>query len=93
MARRHGPKPPGSQPGKVAGATCRKEVKHMYSKISIKIGATTIHLKTLDHDTIYRFLVDHGYTHCDAAEVADWAELAAIGEEYDLPGAEIVIEE
>ena len=65
----------------------------MYSKISIKIGATTFYFRTLDHDAIYDLLVDRGYTHCDAAEVADWAELAAIGEVYDLPGAEIAIEE
>ncbi len=65
----------------------------MYGKISIKIGATTLHFRTLDHYAIYDFLVDRGYTHSDAAEVADWAENAFIGEEYDLPGAEIVIEE
>ena len=65
----------------------------MYSKISIKIGTTTFYFGSLDHYAIYDFLVDRGYTHCDAAEVADWAELAAIGEVYDLPGAEIVIEE
>mgnify|MGYP004496581161 FL=1 len=65
----------------------------MYGTISIRIGAVTTRFKTLDHDAIYCLLIDRGYAHCDAAEVADWAELASVGEEYDLPGAEIVIEE
>lgn len=65
----------------------------MYGKIEIEIGSVSAQFSTLKHDEIYDFLIGHGYTHCEAADVADWAELASIGEEYELHDAKIIIEE
>lgn len=63
----------------------------MYGTIIIKIGSAQAQFKTLAHDNIYNFLIDHGYNHDIAANVAGWADLASVGEKYELDGAEIVV--
>lgn len=65
----------------------------MYGTIIIKIASAQAQFKTRAHDSIYDFLADHGYSHDTAADVAGWADLAAVGEEYELEGAEIIITE
>lgn len=65
----------------------------MYGTIIIKIASAQAQFKTRAHDSIYDFLTDHGYSHDTAADVAGWADLAAVGEEYELEGAEIIITE
>jgi hypothetical protein len=63
----------------------------MYGTIIIKIGLVQAQFKTWAHDSIYDFLTDHGYSHDIAADVAGWADLASVGEEYELDGAVIII--
>lgn len=63
----------------------------MYGKIFISTPTAQAQLKTTAHSSIYTFLVELGYSHEDAADVADWAEIASVGEEYELRGASIVI--
>lgn len=68
----------------------RKEYE-MYGTIIIKTAEAQARFKTSEHDGIYDFLTDHGYSHDIAADVEGWADLASIGEEYELDGAEIII--
>ena len=68
----------------------RKEYE-MYGTIIIKTAEAQARFKTSEHDRIYDFLTDHGYSHDIAANVEGWADLASIGEEYELDGAEIII--
>ena len=63
----------------------------MYGKIIIKTATAQAQFSTLAHDSIYNFLIDHGYNHDASADVASWAALAALGEEYELDGAAIYI--
>lgn len=63
----------------------------MYGTIIIKTASAQAQFKTWAHDSIYNFLTDHGYSHDAAANVAGWANLASVGEEYELDGAEIII--
>ena len=63
----------------------------MYGTIIIKTAAAQAQFKTWAHDSIYAFLTDHGYSHDTAADVAGWADLASVGEEYELDGAVIII--
>ena len=65
----------------------------MYAKLAIKIDAVTTCFRVSEYYGIYDFLTGHGYTHYEAEDVASWAQLACIGEEYELHGAEIAIEE
>mgnify|MGYP000818556058 FL=1 len=65
----------------------------MYGKIIIKTATAQAQYRTWAHDSIYNFLVDHGYSHDTAADVAGWADLASVGEEYELDGAAIIIVE
>lgn len=65
----------------------------MYGRIFITTLKMQAQFKTNAHDSIYSFLIECGYDHSDAAEVADWAELAGYGETFVLPGAEIYIVE
>lgn len=65
----------------------------MYGKIIIKTATAQVQYRTWAHDSIYNFLVDHGYSHDTAADVAGWADLASVGEEYELDGAAIIIVE
>ncbi len=63
----------------------------MYGTIIIKTASAQAQFKTWAHDSIYDFLIGHGYSHDTAANVAGWADLASVGEEYELDGAEIII--
>lgn len=63
----------------------------MYGTISIKTTSGQAYFNTCAHDSIYTFLTNHGYDHDTAADVAGWADLASIGEEYELDGAEIIV--
>ena len=63
----------------------------MYGTIIIKTAEAQAQFKTWAHDSIYDFLTDHGYSHDMAADVAGWAALASVGEEYELDGAAIII--
>ena len=65
----------------------------MYGSIIIKTASVQAQFKTWAHDSIYDFLIDHGYSHDTAADVASWADLASVGEEYELDGATILIVE
>ena len=68
-----------------------KEGYAMYGTIIMRIGSAQAQLKTWAHDSIYAFLTDHGYSHDIAADVEGWADLASVGEEYELDGAAIII--
>lgn len=59
--------------------------------IIIKTSSSQAIFKTWAHDSIYDFLINRGYSHETAADVADWAEIASVGEEYELDGADITI--
>lgn len=63
----------------------------MYGTIIIKLKSAQARFNTLAHDSIYNFLTNHGYSHDIAADIAGWAELASVGEEYELDGATIII--
>ena len=59
--------------------------------IIIKTSSSQAMFKTWAHDSIYYFLINRGYSHETAADVADWAEIGSVGEEYELDGADITI--
>ena len=59
--------------------------------IIIKTSSSQAMLKTWAHDSIYDFLIESGYSHDAAADVAAWADLAYVGEKYELDGADITI--
>lgn len=63
----------------------------MYGTVIIKTASAQAQFKTWAHDSIYAFLTDHGYSHDIAADVAGWADLASVGEEYELDDAAIII--
>lgn len=63
----------------------------MYGTIIIKLKSAQARFNTLAHDSIYNFLTNHGYSHDIAADIAGWAELASVGEEYELDDATIII--
>ena len=63
----------------------------MYGTIIIKTAEAQAQFKTWAHDGIYAFLTDHGYSHDTAADVAGWADIASVGDEYELDGAAIII--
>lgn len=65
----------------------------MYGKIIIKTPTGSAQIKTNSYHCIYDFLTSKGFDHETAEEVASWACVAEIGEEYELDGAEIYIEE
>lgn len=56
----------------------------MYGTAIIKLKSRKAQFKTSQYYGIYDFLIDYGYSHDIAANVADWAELASVGEEYEL---------
>ena len=64
---------------------------YAYPTAVIKLKSARAHFKPWTHDDIYDFLTNHGYSHDIAADVAGWAELASVGEEYELDGAPIII--
>ena len=61
----------------------------MYIIIKTKTGMAQI--CTTSYNCIYDFLIEKGYVHEIAEDVACWASVANIGEEYELGGAEIII--
>ena len=63
----------------------------MYAYIIIKTSTGIAQIRTNSYHCIYDYLIDKGYGHEDAENVASWAPLAYIGETYDLDGAEIII--
>lgn len=63
----------------------------MYGKIIIKTATAMAQFRTCAHDSIYAFLTDHGYSHDIAADVAGWADIASVDEEYELDGVTIII--
>ena len=63
----------------------------MYGTIIIKIGLAQAQFKTVAYDSIYDFLTSHGYSHHIAADVADWADLASVGDEYEFDGRIIAV--
>lgn len=65
----------------------------MYGYIIIKTPEGMAHFRTTSHDAIYDYLIDAGFEHEVAADVADWAPDALYGAEYELDGAEITIVE
>lgn len=54
----------------------------MWGHIYIKRNGVTVIYKANDYDTIYFALINMGYDHESAEDVASWAELASIGDEY-----------
>ena len=52
-------------------------------------------IRTDNHEAVYNAMLSLGFDHEEAADVADWAELAGIGEEYSVgtPALEIHIGE
>lgn len=65
----------------------------MYGKIVIKTATGMAQIKTNAYDIIYDYLIDKGFDHKTAEEVASWAPDAPYGSEYELDGAEIIIAE
>jgi hypothetical protein len=65
----------------------------MYGYIIIKTRTGIAQIRTNAYHCIYDHLREKGYNHEDAENVASWADLADIGEEYELDGAEIYIAE
>lgn len=63
----------------------------MYGTIIIKLKSAQARFSTLAHDSIYNFLTNHGCGHDIAADIAGWAELASVGEEYELDGKIIAV--
>lgn len=65
----------------------------MYGKIAIKTATGMAQIKTNAYDSIYDYLIEKGFDHETAEEVASWAPDAPYGSEYELDGAEIIIVE
>lgn len=59
--------------------------------IIIKTSSSLAMFKTWAHDSIYDFLINSGYSHDTAASVEGRADLAYVGEKYELDGADITI--
>ena len=65
----------------------------MYGKIIIRTSTGSAQFRTNAYDCIYDFLMDKGYPHEVAEDVASWAPDAPYESEYELEGAEIIIVE
>lgn len=65
----------------------------MYGKIVIKTATGLAQFRSNSYDAIYDYLIDKGFSHEDAEEVASWAPDVPYGSEYELDGAEIYIVE
>lgn len=59
--------------------------------IIIKTNTGMAQIRTSSYHCIYDYLIDNGYDHETAEDIACWAPVANIGEQYELPGAEIII--
>lgn len=58
----------------------------MYGHIYIRRNGVTVIYKTTDYYSIYDALVNMGYDHEEAENIASWAENAPIGEKYETGG-------
>lgn len=65
----------------------------MYGKIIINTTTGMARFKTNSYDCIYDYLIDKGFDHETAEDVASWAPDAPYGAEYELDDAEIIIVE
>ena len=66
----------------------------MKFNVAIRGSFGTYYRNTKDNAGIYDKLVGMGWTHEEAANAADWAELAGVGEIYEgNDGVEITVEE
>lgn len=65
----------------------------MYAQIVIKSSDEIHQFGAKNHNTIYEYMLLKGCSHDVAADVADWAEIASVDEEYELDGFEIYIAE
>ena len=63
----------------------------MYGYIIIKTSTGMAQIRTNAYHCIHDYLIDKGYSHEVAEDVASWAPLASIGETVELDGAEIII--
>lgn len=54
--------------------------------VSISFSGVTRYFSTVDHMRIYDYLRSLGLGHVDSAEVASWAELASVGDTYEVFG-------
>lgn len=63
----------------------------MYGYIIIKTNTGMAQIRTNSYHCIYDYLIDKGYSHEVAENIASWAQLASIGETAELDGAEIII--
>ncbi len=55
----------------------------MYEHLYIRHSGVTVIYKANAYDYIYNALINMGYPHEDADDIASWAELATIGDEYE----------
>lgn len=62
-----------------------------YANIIIKTHTGSAQIRTNAYHCIYDHLISKGFEHEVAEDVASWADLASIGEEYELDGAKIFI--
>ena len=58
----------------------------MYGHIYIRHNGVTVIYKANAYDTIYDALTNMGYDHEEAESIANWAEMATIGDEFDTGG-------
>ena len=58
----------------------------MDCEVAISFSGVTRYFSTLDHMRIYDYLRSYGLGHVDVAEVASWAELASVGDTYEVFG-------
>lgn len=63
----------------------------MYRKVVINAPTGDAQVSTKYPCTIYSYLIEYGCDHDTAANVVEWAQVAGIGEEYELDGFEIYI--
>ena len=59
--------------------------------IIIKCSTGMLQANSNACNLIYDFMTEKGADHEDAANVAGWADLAEVGEDYELEGFEIYI--
>lgn len=55
----------------------------MFGHIYIRHGGVTVVYKANDYYSIYNALTNMGYDHEEAEDIANWADLATIGGEYE----------
>lgn len=63
----------------------------MYPRIVIGYSEGSAQFGKKNHNSIYEYMISTGCDHDVAADVADWAEIASVGEQYELDGFDIFI--